>query len=179
MSDDFDIICERGRQAAASLDTGRWLLGALALQVQGVYGQKQVATFAREVNVPRSRLYEYRQVAAFYAALPDDYRDTHPMLSWSHYRLAMRRCDTAVEAVHLLDTANDEGWTADELSYRTRPQQEVRWLFEATSVRYDAQHNVLLVLTNDPRRHEVNAKLQRGFPQCTLSIRFNEEASNE
>lgn len=102
----WEALCDAGRQAAARLDEGRWLLGDLALRVRTRYGEDAVGKFATESGVEAKRVYEYRQVSAFYEP---DARD-FPNLAWTHFRDAMRLGEGAL---HFLERASAEGWTVE------------------------------------------------------------------
>lgn len=87
---DWQVVCEAGRLAAQQLDDGRWILGDLALLVDKEYGEDKMGDFARECNVPKKRIYEYRQVCGFWEkSVRADIWEI-PTVSYSLMRLAMR-----------------------------------------------------------------------------------------
>jgi len=112
LADDWSALVSAGIQVVEAHDRNRWVLGDIARKVCRKYGQKSLATYAGEVNVRSSTMYEYHACAAYYSI---EDRATFPSLSWSHYRAAMKLKDYDL-ALNWLGKAADEGWSADTLS---------------------------------------------------------------
>lgn len=106
---DWDVLCEAGRIAAEDIDNGRWVLGDLALQTG-----KLVDDFAREINVPKRRVYEYKQVCSFYdQCVRAQYLRDNPAITYTHFRTAMKRGDVAL-AYRFLDHCQERLRTTDQ-----------------------------------------------------------------
>lgn len=100
--DSWDVICQAGREAQTNMDEARWIIGDLACLVSAEYGRDKIADFAREVNVEKARVKEYRTVARFYKNLPrQKFAQDHPNLTYSHMRDAMRFGDQDRAMEHL------------------------------------------------------------------------------
>ena len=112
LPNEWSALVSAGIQIVEAHDRNRWVLGDLARRVAREYGQKSLATYAGEVNVRSSTMYEYHACATFYPLFA---RATFPSLSWSHYRAAMKLKDYDL-ALEWLSKAADEGWSADILS---------------------------------------------------------------
>lgn len=122
---DWESVCEVGRQAAESIDTGRWTIGELAQKISKVYGDDLVGRFAREINVGKRRVYQYGAVYGFYEiCTPVQFLADHPTLTYSHMREAIRMWDKSKEtpeqglqkALEMLDEAAANTYTIDEMS---------------------------------------------------------------
>lgn len=113
--DKYELICDMGREAADSLDEGRYTLGTLAAQIETRYNEHTIADFAIAVGVEKKRVYEYRQVIGFMEqiSVDADYRAANPQLRYSHYRCAMRFPSWNV-ARKFLDECSTEGWTVEQ-----------------------------------------------------------------
>jgi len=114
VSPSFEDLCDKGRVAADALDTGRWLLGEIAHDVQKQWGDPFLETFSIQVAVEKKRIYEYRNVYRFYAnSAVAEFRSDNPMLRYSHYRDAMR-LKTLEDAMVFLNECSALGWTVEQ-----------------------------------------------------------------
>jgi hypothetical protein len=114
---DYQVLCEQGRTAAAVMDTGRWIIGDLACEIETVYGAHLIDDFAREVNVGKASVKAYRTVCRFYT------RDTrvafleaNPRITYTHMRHAMR-LQSVGAAYAFLNEASANGYTTDEAAH--------------------------------------------------------------
>jgi hypothetical protein len=109
----LEELFEMGRIAAQHMDTGRWVLGDLALTIETNYAGCELQELARQVNVPYKRCLEYRTVAAFY---PDprraEFLDDASNITYTHFRTAMKMSD-ADKAYWFLEKAALRTWTTD------------------------------------------------------------------
>jgi hypothetical protein len=93
----WEALASEGLSILQDHDRNRWRLGEIAQLVERGYGKSALRNFANDINIRPPTLYEYHRVTAFYS--PDD-RDTFPMLTWSHYRAAMKMdYDAAIDAL--------------------------------------------------------------------------------
>lgn len=114
---DWDVLCEAGRLAAQQIDEGRWIIGDSALLVEKHYGEDRIADYARECNLPKKRVQEYRTVCAHYEkSVRADYLRDHPNITYSHLRAAMRYEDD-ITAWEMLDKASLNTWTVDQFQH--------------------------------------------------------------
>lgn len=129
---EWEALADAGREALANMDTGRWTLGDLAVQVECVYKQGSIEQWSADIGAEVSRIRAYRTVAAFWdrkATRRDSLLDC-PLLTWTHFRDAMRmkelarkeaealglsEADTRTlmleKATEFLETCAREGWT--------------------------------------------------------------------
>lgn len=110
---DWETLADAGRALAEANDRNRWRIGDLARQVETVYGDASLDTYASEINIFARTLRLYRQVSAFYPE--NGTRIQYPTLSWSHYRMAMRLGDED-SALAMLADAVDNNWSARDLT---------------------------------------------------------------
>ena len=92
------------------------LIGVFSRAERTAYGQQTVANIAKELNLRRDELYDF---LAFRKALPivGNYRQ----LNWSHFRKIIR-LPNQDQRYYYARLANDEGWTADELTTRIKEE---------------------------------------------------------
>ena len=108
LPDAWESLCDAGRHYAEDMDAGRWKLGDLALKVEKQYGQDSLGEFAREVNVRAGRIREYRRVCDFYENVARAaFLETHPVLSYSHLRAAMRLGDADTAYAYLVTASEN------------------------------------------------------------------------
>lgn len=117
----WDVLCEQGRIAASNMDEGRWTLGELASCVEKTYREDRIGDFAKEVNVPKKRVAQYRAVYKFWSPAWEkskrlDFLETRPNLSYTHYLTALRLKEFEA-ALTWIDTVSENGWTTDEAAY--------------------------------------------------------------
>lgn len=111
---DWDALCEVGRLAAQQIDEGRWIVGDTALLVETHYGEDWIAEYARECNLAKKRVQEYRTVCSFYEkSARADFLQDNPNITYSHLRAAMRMNDPEI-AYMMLDVAAHNNWTVDQ-----------------------------------------------------------------
>lgn len=125
---DFEILCERGLEAAENIDKGRWTIGDLALQVKKIYGRDTVGKFATRINVPKLRVSEYRSMSDFY---PESMRkrifEQYPpgLITYTHLRTA-RRLKDPVAVIAFIDECASNAWTCEvadvTLTKRLKPE---------------------------------------------------------
>lgn len=118
---EWELLCEQGRIAASNMDEGRWLLGELALMVDKQYGDDAIGEFAKDINVPKKRIAQYRTVYKFWSPAWEkskrlDFLGERPNLSYTHYLNALRLKDLD-EALKWIDEASSNGWTTDEAAH--------------------------------------------------------------
>lgn len=120
MGDEWETLVSAGQTIAEAHDRNRWTLGDLGNKVTRRYGTNALGSYAFQINVRQSTMYEYAACSSFY--LFDD-RTAFPPLSWSHYRAAMKVKDKDRETAMLwLAKAADEGWTVEELAEAINPK---------------------------------------------------------
>lgn len=113
----LEQIYELGRQAAQHMDTGRWTIGDLAVLIKTHYGDEDIDTFSRQINVPTKRVYEYRKVASFYEIQRRaEFLEANPLITYTHFRTAMRRGEIE-KAYQFLERASQRAWTSDRADY--------------------------------------------------------------
>jgi hypothetical protein len=113
---DWDVVCETGRLAASQLDEGRWILGDLALLVDKQYGEDKMGDFAKECQVPKKRIYEYRQVCGYWGSSVRADLWELPTVTYSLMRLAMR-LENVDEARRFVERTASKGYTVDKAHY--------------------------------------------------------------
>lgn len=86
----YDDIVNIGLQAKDSIDNGRWTHGDLACLVETAYGEKSMAEFAKDIEVPKSTVAERRTMAAFYPPQDRDRLIETYQVDWSKLRIAKR-----------------------------------------------------------------------------------------
>jgi hypothetical protein len=175
---DWETICEQGRRCAESLDAGRWSLGDIALAVEKRYGQDSIGKFATEINVKASRVREYRTVCAFYpSSARAEFLSTHPTLTYSHLRAAMRFEDME-EAFDFLEKAASEAWTVAQV------EREIAVIFGKDKpfvLKFVDDLNVtdnMIVLTLPPSAvDEMRDRIEAGKTLYTVTLKgMNDEA---
>lgn len=120
--EDWQDLCSAGIGAREQADQWRWYLGDLACRVVTLYPPRKtqmtenhtLAEFAKDINVAKKSLYQYRQVAAFY---PASTRVEFENLTYTHYRDAMR-LGTLDDAMVWLAQCSEQGFTTDESGYK-------------------------------------------------------------
>lgn len=110
---EWESLEDVGRALAEANDRNRWLLGDVARKVETHYGYDALGDFASKIKVFAKTLYSYRQVSAFYPQ--NSMRQEFPVLSWYHYRMALRLGDVD-SALKLLAKAQDENWSSRDLT---------------------------------------------------------------
>lgn len=115
MTDSYEEICELGRQAAQSIDSGRYTVGDLALLVQKHYKRDTIGRFAKDIGLPKARVSEYRRVCGFWSEserkqLFDTYNG---MVNYTHLRDAMRLKDKAA-ALDFIHECGGNGYTVEQ-----------------------------------------------------------------
>lgn len=106
----LEQLWDEAREAADSMEEGRWTIGRIASEIKTEYGAHTIASMATAIGIEKRRCWEYERVHKFYEKLADaNYRAANPMLRYSHFRMAMRLPPQDVMA------ALDE-WSADGLT---------------------------------------------------------------
>lgn len=115
MSDTYEEICELGRQAAANIDSGRFLIGDLALQVKKEYGRDTVGKFAKEIGIPKARAQEYRRVCEFWdkSQRTQLFETYQGMVNYTHLRDAMRLKNN-LDAYLFIEECGNNGYTVEQ-----------------------------------------------------------------
>jgi hypothetical protein len=114
--DDFEELCERGRIAARDLDRGRFVIGDLALRIETQYGRDTVGEFARQVNVQKKRVYEYRDVCSIFdSSARAELFENAPTLTYTHLRISLKIKDET-ERRAALENAADNTLTTDDFA---------------------------------------------------------------
>lgn len=113
MSDNgaWEALASEGVSILQDHDRNRWRLGEIAQLVERGYGKSSLRSFANDINIRPPTLYEYHRVTAFYS--PDD-RERFPLLTWSHYRAAMKMDYDA--AINALEHASDADMRIDDFT---------------------------------------------------------------
>lgn len=115
--DDYQTLCEKGRLAAGTMDTGRWIVGDLACLVVSRYKEHNLDDFAREINVQKASVYQYRQVCAFYEpSTRVEFLETNSRITYTHMRIAMA-LKSLDRAYDFLQEASANGYTTDEAAH--------------------------------------------------------------
>lgn len=124
---------ELGREAAVQADQRRYILGDLACLVQKRYGQDMLGDFAKEINVSKKQLQEYRTTCAYW---DKDARkqilSRFKTLSYSMLRLTAHCGLSPKDAVMFLQTVNDNNMSVEkarlalkEMKGETLPPQKL------------------------------------------------------
>ena len=111
-------LAQRATDARENMDSGRWTLGDIALEVKKDYGANSFGKFADEIDIHEKTLRDYRAVSAFYEKSAR--ADIPAELSWSHARTAMRHGKHASDdpanqvqaALAFLEVCADNQWKA-------------------------------------------------------------------
>lgn len=115
LPDDWETLCDAGREISSRQDANRWTMGALAHRVERKHGERSLKKFSGDINLASSKtLYDYWRVWRFYDDMDIDGFSAHaefPNLSWSHFRTAMQAGENALE---MLGRAAGMGWTISE-----------------------------------------------------------------
>lgn len=106
--DAWESIISLANSSENDMTSRRWLIGDLALLVKKEYGKNRIADFATKANLARSTVSQYRNMSAFY---PDDIRYVYENLSYTHFRIAYRFKDNALE---FLAEACYSSWTIEQ-----------------------------------------------------------------
>lgn len=104
-----------GQDASIAEDGRRFLLGALVNLVDAKYGEQQGQDFAKNVGKKYGTVMQYGKVVSFYGL--DFCLSTleHPVIRYSHLRVAMAR-GSAEAAIAIIEQLLDEGrLTVEEL----------------------------------------------------------------
>jgi hypothetical protein len=113
---DWGRLVAEGRDARAEADGGRWKIGHLAGLVERRYATGAVQRFAEEIGESYSTVRRYRWVSSRYE---QGVRFKFPSLSFSHYQAVAGLPDRLA----WLHRAEHAGWSVDELTRRSRPQE--------------------------------------------------------
>jgi hypothetical protein len=105
--DAWESIITLANSSENDMSQRRWLIGDLALLVKTEYGKNRVADFATKANLARSTVSQYKNMSAFY---PSDIRYVYENLSYSHFRIAYRFKEAALE---FLAEACYSSWTIE------------------------------------------------------------------
>jgi hypothetical protein len=121
LPDDWEVLCNAGREAAKDLDKHRWLLGDIALLVETHYGENSIDEFAKEIGVSKKSVYRYRSVSGFWYSNEISQRgeilEKYPNLTYSHFADAIR-LKNFEEALAWVETVSNNSWTVDEAAYK-------------------------------------------------------------
>jgi len=109
---DFEEMIALGQVHRENLDTGRWILGDLALAVSKKYGADNLGRFANETNIGKKSLQDYRAVSAFYDLSVRAEFSSIENLSYSHFKAAMRFKNLDAACAFLIECA-DKTYTVD------------------------------------------------------------------
>lgn len=152
--DILSMACSLGEQAQTNMDTGRWLIGDLALMVAKRYGKNTLQEFADSINVPVARVREYRTTAAFWdrkISVRTEYLAEFPTLTYTHFRQAMKLKDLDDAQTFLLRCA-DNGWKSEAAALEVRklldkPEPPAKLLdAEGTLLRADQRTGELVIM---------------------------------
>lgn len=86
----WERLCDDGREAVGALDTGRWIIGDLALMVDKHYGENRLNDFAAAIQLEYAAVKVYRRVSRFWTPEIRISFTKLPGVSYSHMRLATR-----------------------------------------------------------------------------------------
>jgi hypothetical protein len=120
----WEDLCSAGAEAREKLDSWRWYVGDLANRVVTLFPSKDgddertLAEFAKDINMKKKSVYQYRQVAAFY---PVSTRVEFDNLTYTHYRDAMRLKDIN-RALEWLEECSRKSYTTDEAAFQLSEQ---------------------------------------------------------
>lgn len=145
----YDDSVSIGMEMVAAMDRNRWQLGDLAAALVPVYGKNIVGKFAIDIHCVKKTLQSYERAASYYEdknLRRSRFIEANPMLTWTHYREAMRLDD--VEASYsFLSEASSEGWTAEQAAIESgiKTGKENQWLeFESELINISAFKDWLL-----------------------------------
>lgn len=114
LPDDWETLADAGRTAAQDMDSGRFLLGDLALRIEKRYGQDSIGQYSADIGLARAgTLREYARVARRFDIPTRIAFAGDAGLNWSHFREALRAKD---DAEIWLARAADEGWPVAEMA---------------------------------------------------------------
>lgn len=123
MNNRADYLTELMSVAAVNVDSAKLSIGEAAAMFQAEFGRGALRQAAREINRPYSTLAEYARVVKYYQAdVPlslgeSEARvllDTHPVLNWTHLRVAKGLSKDPQVALNALNHALDHDMSLEQ-----------------------------------------------------------------
>ena len=116
----FADVVKLGIQARVDMDTGRYVIGDLAILLKAHYGDEDVKHFASEIKIEAKTVYEYKSVCEFYPqAIRAEYiKDCN----YSMLRAA-KRLGNLEDAMILLDKAIENVWNSRDIEREVNQAQ--------------------------------------------------------
>lgn len=111
--DPWEACIDAAAWARDGIDTGKWLIGDVALRVRTVYAEDRLSAFASAINVPVDRVREYRTVCRYWECSARAEFLACPTLTYTHLRDAMRFKNREAAAAFLRVAAN-HAWSVSE-----------------------------------------------------------------
>lgn len=111
-ADIWEAVISEGIEVGRDRDSRSWRLGDLALLVQKQYGRNSIGKFAKEINVPVRRVYDFRRVSKLFPRdIRDDIITRFENLAYTHFEISASLKDQALE---FLEAASLNNWTCEE-----------------------------------------------------------------
>lgn len=105
---------ELAREAAQQSDQRRYILGDIACLIKTRYGEDTLGEFAKDIQVTKKQLQEYRTTCAFWTRTERNRLLTAlPRLSYSMLRLTASRRMTPAEAIDFLQEVDATNMTVE------------------------------------------------------------------
>lgn len=120
--DPWEMMVAVGLDAQERLDTGRWLIGDLALLIPKQYGSDRLGEFAKAIRVEVARAREYRTVARFWdrqSSARAEILATYASITYSHMREAMR-LGKPEAARDFIEECAAEAWSVEAARLKLR-----------------------------------------------------------
>lgn len=112
----YEALCDHSRAQVTNMDARRWDVGDDACAMATKYGEQNLASMARDINMNKTTLASWKRVAGYY---PENLRrrllDDLENLSYSHFKDALRLKDLD-KSVAWLERCSTEGWSPDQSS---------------------------------------------------------------
>lgn len=172
----WETLISAGIAAQEQMDSGRWVIGDLALTVQADYGQDTIGKFAKEIAVELASVRAYRTVSAYWHrenSTRIELLESCPMLKWSHFREAMRIKDQS-KADQLLREANDKALSIE--AFRLTVMSEIgkplppKKLLDVETMITDMRSNCRVVFELNPELYTKLIEPWRNGQSIRLAI---------
>lgn len=105
---DYDEAVNLGKRIQEDIDRGRWVIGDLALRLETIYGKDSVGEFAKDIQVSKGRVQEYRTMSQYYNREVRQYIADNFAVNWSILRIAKRFKDIE-SSIDFLSRCADKG----------------------------------------------------------------------
>lgn len=99
---DYDEAINLAKQVQENMDRGRWIIGDLALSMDKQYGKDVIGEFAKDIQLSKARVQDYRTMSQYYSHEWRAYIDEHFAFNWSILRIAKRfkEIESSIDFLH-------------------------------------------------------------------------------